>query len=1042
MSKRGTSWLCLSLILAAGTSGGMGAGMTPPARSVDGVAAQAEFLRSNPDTRFYLTSGRVTTIYGRAFSEGRSAKESADRFVRASAAVFGAHADDLLARSLRPDGQYQIGVMWDEVSESFKFTLLSYAQVRDGVPVFRGELRLLVRNEEGNPLVLARSALQDVGSFRVPAAGLLGEDAVVAAVRAVFPDLNEFTTPARVIWAGYEGAAKARLAFQTIASGPRDAQGLPRKWLVLVDAQTGELLFKENQVQSVDVTGTVTGNHTTGNTADACAAEGVTALPFAKVSITGGATVFADANGNFTIPNAGSGAVSVVSEMKGQWFTVNDQGGALDTLTQSVTPPGPVSFLHNAANSNEFVRAQVNGYKHANLVRSFVLGYNPTFPVIAAQTAFPVNVNLNSTCNAFYDGSSINFYRLGGGCNNTAYSNVVYHEYGHHLVASAGSGQGAYGEGFGDAVGVVIADDPVTGYGFQTCSTGIRTADNTKQYPCAGEIHDCGQLITGAIWSTRNELATTHPGTYLDILRPIVVNSVLLHTGTEITPQITIDFLTLDDNDANINNGTPHYNQINNGFTAHNMAGPDLHPMGVSPSGLTNHSGPVGGPFNPTSVAYTLSNNTASSISYQVSLAGGGTAPILLNGGGGPVSGSLAANGTTVITASLSPSASGLGAGLYTTTINFADLSNSETQTRQHKLDVGRIVYSSGDVPRPINDNSTVTSTLTVPDSYCIADVNVGLNITHTYIGDLEVDLTSPQGTTVRLHNHTGGSSDNIVKTYDQGVADPDGPGSLNNFNGENAQGVWTLRVADTATVDVGTLNSWSVQVAPTSGGCPTRVVVYDFPLSTDPGWSRTGQWAYGTPTGAGGDPASGKTGTKVFGYNLAGAYPNNMASTEYLRTGALNLTGRTSTKLEFWRWLGVESATYDHATVEVSNNGTTWTTLYANPASSFQDTSWTRQVFDISAVADNQATVYVRWGMGTTDSSVTYSGWNIDDVQITALQVCRVDYNGDTSVDDFDFFDFLNDFNANNSAADYNGDTSVDDFDFFDFLNDFNIGC
>ncbi|MBL8764594.1 MAG: immunoglobulin domain-containing protein [Phycisphaerae bacterium] len=55
---------------------------------------------------------------------------------------------------------------------------------------------------------------------------------------------------------------------------------------------------------------------------------------------------------------------------------------------------------------------------------------------------------------------------------------------------------------------------------------------------------------------------------------------------------------------------------------------------------------------------------------------------------------------------------------------------------------------------------------------------------------------------------------------------------------------------------------------------------------------------------------------------------------------------------------------------------------------------------------------------------------------------LCAADYNGDTSVDDFDYFDFLNDFNNNNLAADYNGDTSVDDFDLFDFLNDFNIPC
>ncbi|MBL8765316.1 MAG: hypothetical protein JNM07_13715 [Phycisphaerae bacterium] len=59
-----------------------------------------------------------------------------------------------------------------------------------------------------------------------------------------------------------------------------------------------------------------------------------------------------------------------------------------------------------------------------------------------------------------------------------------------------------------------------------------------------------------------------------------------------------------------------------------------------------------------------------------------------------------------------------------------------------------------------------------------------------------------------------------------------------------------------------------------------------------------------------------------------------------------------------------------------------------------------------------------------------------------TLLDHCPADFNGDTSVDDFDFFDFLNAFNANNASADFNGDTAVDDFDYFDFLNALFGGC
>src|SRR6185295_2611266 len=104
---------------------------------------------------------------------------------------------------------------------------------------------------------------------------------------------------------------------------------------------------------------------------------------------------------------------------------------------------------HNQPNTNATHRSAVNAYIQANVVRDFALLYLPTYPVIANQTEWPVNVNVSGTCNAFYDGGSINFYAAGGGCPSTAYGDVVHHEYGHHLVSVAGSGQGQYGEGMG-----------------------------------------------------------------------------------------------------------------------------------------------------------------------------------------------------------------------------------------------------------------------------------------------------------------------------------------------------------------------------------------------------------------------------------------------------------------------------------------------------------------------------------------------------------------------------------------------------------------
>lgn len=577
--------------------------------------------------------------------------------------------------------------------------------------------------------------------------------------------------------------------------------------------------------------------------------------------------------------------------------------------------------------------------------------------------------------------------------------------------------------------------------------------------------------------------------------------------------------------------------------------------ISVTPGGGALHLGVVGGPFTNDPYVYTLSNPTSNAANYTVSILGGGTAPLLLNGGAGPVSGTIPGQSSTNITVSLAGSAGSLGAGTYSTNVKFDDTTNSISTTRTHTLevgttgftvtpanglssggplggpfgatqtytitstrpttvnvqvsasaswisvnggtspvtipltgigastnvtigysananslpngvhngtvsitnqsggsgnttrpvtlDVGRYSYPSLDVPKPINDYSQITSVVNVPDSYCIADVDVQVNITHTYIGDLIVELQSPTGTIVRLHNRTGGSADDIVKTYDDSTMPPDGPGLLADFQGETVTGVWTLRVSDNAGLDTGTLNSWTLKIASGGTTCPSRVLVHDFPLNTNPGWTTMGQWAWGQPLGIGGDPSSGYTGNNVYGYNLAGQYPNNLTPTQYLTTTAIDCTGLSGTRLEYRRWLGVESATYDHANLQISNNGTTWATLYEHTGSSFSDTSWQHIKHDISAYADNQPTVYLRWGMGTTDSSVTYCGWNIDDIQVwaflpTPCDPCDTDCNG--TVNPFDITPFLSAIagspGCSPCAGDTDGNGTANPFDITPFLD------
>jgi len=168
------------------------------------------------------------------------------------------------------------------------------------------------------------------------------------------------------------------------------------------------------------------------------------------------------------------------------------------------------------------------------------------------------------------------------------------------------------------------------------------------------------------------------------------------------------------------------------------------------------------------------------------------------------------------------------------------------------------------------------------------------------------------------------------------------------------------------------------------------RTTIYTFDMSTDPGWSTDGAWAFGVPLGQGGltngfpDPTAGATGSNVYGYNLAGDYTDNMPE-QHLISTAVNCTGASGVKVRFMRWLNSDSQAIDHAFFRASSDGVKFGRVWSN-SSVITDSGWVMEEYDISAIADGQATVYLRWTQGVTDASGTFSGWNIDDVEISAV--------------------------------------------------------
>jgi len=126
----------------------------------------------------------------------------------------------------------------------------------------------------------------------------------------------------------------------------------------------------------------------------------------------------------------------------------------------------------------------------------------------------------------------------------------------------------------------------------------------------------------------------------------------------------------------------------------------------------------------------------------------------------------------------------------------------------------------------PVNNTtSPVIDILIVPSNLLIGEAEVLLDISHTFVGDLIVDLTGPNGATVRLHDELGSSDDDIVALYrDSGAPNaapydcgcelqPSGPGSLQDFANIPALGGWVLRIEDTYVGNIGFLEKWCMRI-------------------------------------------------------------------------------------------------------------------------------------------------------------------------------------------------------------------------------------
>jgi subtilisin-like proprotein convertase family protein len=147
--------------------------------------------------------------------------------------------------------------------------------------------------------------------------------------------------------------------------------------------------------------------------------------------------------------------------------------------------------------------------------------------------------------------------------------------------------------------------------------------------------------------------------------------------------------------------------------------------------------------------------------------------------------------------------------GLITLTVSTASVENGNNRINDAISDT-----------QPTTQNFRASSAVVAR----VADVNVRVNLNHTWDGDLVLSMISPSGTVVALSTNNGSSGDNYSTTlFDDEAATAISSGSapfngsyrpsspLNAFDTQTMSGNWTLRVADTQPRDTGSMTSWSV---------------------------------------------------------------------------------------------------------------------------------------------------------------------------------------------------------------------------------------
>ena len=527
-------------------------------------------------------TGLVHTAWGTGFSLARSITTDVQA-TQAARDVLGL-AGDLLGA--RPDNVELRGV----ASMPGKWAV-HFRQVVDGIQVYTSDAWVLL-SDRGIVIALGSDFFPERSNVKRHAA-LSGRAAINAAAGALStsPRMDHPITTELVYVPAPSGATyELRLAYRVVF----DSDEPFGQWESFIDASTGATLGRRNFVYAVNVTGVSQGDVEDFGYCDPVATE-----PFRNqmVSISGGGSAVTDATGTFDIANGGTAPVTVTAQFVGPYVDVNRFTGGPDaSFTGASTPGTPLTINWTDPSSRPDER---DAFFHVNRVHDFMKAIDPTM----TQLDYPMVVSVghdDAQCDTFggawWDGSGLNFCVANGARANTGQiGSVIYHEYGHGVTKFTymrhGSRQPprAMHEGNSDVLSNLIERRSEVGIGYHDCAHSLRDSQNLLHYPAdtTGNWDHDGQIIAGFIWDSRSLLLSSHPDQADSIIQHVWHYSLDLGCPQSQPDQVLWSFF-VDDDDENLNNGTPHYNSLRLAAWNHGFSVPPLVTSGLTRTAMVD----------------------------------------------------------------------------------------------------------------------------------------------------------------------------------------------------------------------------------------------------------------------------------------------------------------------------------------------------------------------------------------------------------------------------------------------------------------------